>query len=71
MGVFLVYFGISMVYCPARHLELLGVPRVRGLGCGDGQRAQERALTPSDAGDRALAVRGIPQMTLVYHTISM
>ena len=22
MSVFLVYFGISMVYCPVRHLEL-------------------------------------------------
>ncbi len=49
MGVFFVYFGISMVYCPARHLELSGVAQSCGLGCGDGQRAQEHALTPSDA----------------------
>ena len=41
MGVFFVYFGITMIYCSVRRGVLLGVIRACRLGCWDGQRAQE------------------------------
>ena len=45
--------------------ELLGVIQACRLGCWDGQRAQEHALSPSDARDRALAVRGMPKLAMI------
>ena len=64
---FLGYFGISMGYCPVRHRGLLGVLQACGLGCGDGQRTQEHALTPSEARATALAVVGMFNVAMVYH----
>ena len=55
-----------MVYCPVRHRGLLGVLQACGLGCGDGQRTQEHALTPSDARVTALTVEGMSKVAMVY-----
>ena len=73
-SVFLVYFGISMVYCPVCHRGLLGVFQACGLGCWDGQRTQEHALTPSDARDTALAVEGMSKFlvgAISLHAVSI